>query len=332
MEHQQTTQDLLFLAIKEQLPPNISFVHEISELLGISYDSAYRRIRGETELTLEETKLICNRYKLSVDALLNIRSHNIIFNSMAIGPQGINVHTWVANLVEELKQIHAAHTKEVIYSAKDIPIFHFMEFPLLWAFKLYFWEKELLPIPERAESQFCRDLPQGVEEVGKTMLSYYNRIPIVEIWNRETFTSILRQLEYCYVSGYFRSKDDVVDICNQLEEMFRHLMRQATLGYKFFRGTEPQGVEGMFRMYHNEVILGDNTICICRDNTRSVHFTYNVISQLVTADPEFCPIVEGSLKNLMQKSTLISGTSEKERNKFFKGIFDKIRELPASLD
>ena len=39
MENLKEIQDQLFQQIKEKMPSNVSFVHEIAELLGISYDS-----------------------------------------------------------------------------------------------------------------------------------------------------------------------------------------------------------------------------------------------------------------------------------------------------
>ena len=50
MEKLSEIQKEFFKQIRVKLLPNISFVHDISELLGISYDSAYRRIRGEKYL------------------------------------------------------------------------------------------------------------------------------------------------------------------------------------------------------------------------------------------------------------------------------------------
>ena len=74
-------QEFLFQSIKSKLPANISFVHDLSEILGISYDSAYRRIRGEKELSLAELKLICLNYNVSIDALFNFKSTG--FNCLA---------------------------------------------------------------------------------------------------------------------------------------------------------------------------------------------------------------------------------------------------------
>jgi hypothetical protein len=46
----------LFVLIKHTLPSHISLVDEIADLLDISYDSVYRRIRGEKPISLNELK------------------------------------------------------------------------------------------------------------------------------------------------------------------------------------------------------------------------------------------------------------------------------------
>ena len=69
MSQEPNLQQLLFQQIKVKIPENLSFVHEIAELLEISYDSAYRRIRGEKELSLEELVKLGVRFEISLDAL-----------------------------------------------------------------------------------------------------------------------------------------------------------------------------------------------------------------------------------------------------------------------
>ena len=70
-------QTAIFQAIKHRLPENYSFVHEIAELLGISYDSAYRRIRGDKPLTLDELILLNEKFGLSIDTFLNVETNNV---------------------------------------------------------------------------------------------------------------------------------------------------------------------------------------------------------------------------------------------------------------
>lgn len=320
-------QNALFQIIKEKLPVHVSFVHELGELLGISYDSAYRRIRGEKELSFEELRILSNHFKISLDTLFNVNSQNILFNSMAIGEQGFSFDRWLQSILSELKEIHSCTQKEIIYSAKDIPIFHYFEFQDLFAFKSYFWHKVLFSAPGYEQKWFQFGVSEETMAMAKRMLAHYNKIPTIELWNEETFNSLLRQIEFCHVCGYFQTREDALQVLECVETMIAHLEKQAAAGFRFMHGESPEGVDGSYRLYYNEVLLGDNTIFVSRETRKKVFLTYNVINLLVTENLPFCLQIENSLRNLTKKSTLISSTSEKERQRFFHLLSSKITEL-----
>ena len=70
MTSSNSIQSVFLEQIRAKLAPNLSFSDELAEILSISRDSAYRRIRGETVLSLDEAKILCNRYDVSLDGLL----------------------------------------------------------------------------------------------------------------------------------------------------------------------------------------------------------------------------------------------------------------------
>jgi hypothetical protein len=70
--------------IKRKVPHNISLAEVIADDLNISNDSAYRRIRGDTHLTLEECMILCNKYNVSLDSLFENSANHIVFNYRAI--------------------------------------------------------------------------------------------------------------------------------------------------------------------------------------------------------------------------------------------------------
>jgi hypothetical protein len=332
MNQEVKTQELLFQSIKQRLPSNLSFVHDISELLGISYDSAYRRIRGEKELSMEEIKTICHHYNVSLDALMGMESHNVVFSSMAIGHNNFTLEQWLSSVLEEVKMLKECKQKEVIYAAKDIPVFHLFQFPEIAAFKFYFWHKALFPCQEEEDMPFSFDITEEVFKIGYQLLSIYNTIPISELWNEETFTSIIRQIEYCYISGFFANKEDALNLCDVLEKLIRHLQREAEHGFLFMYGTPEEGIRDNYKLYFNEVLLSDNTIFTNMDGKKGTYLTYNIINLLITGNPSFCNQIESQLRILMQKSTLISGTSAKERNRFFRSMQEKIRLLRTRFE
>ena len=67
-----TIQEDFFRQIKQKLPSHLSMADEIATLLNISQDSAYRRIRGEKPLTIDEIQLLqegVRQLDLTVDEL-----------------------------------------------------------------------------------------------------------------------------------------------------------------------------------------------------------------------------------------------------------------------
>jgi len=318
-------QEALFTLIKNKLPPSHSFVHEISELLGLSYDSAYRRIRGEKVLSLKELYTLSTHFKISIDSLFDIKSGKIVFNSLAIDPEKLNVKQWLQNMLHNIQAVGNTGEKKIIYAAKDAPFFHYFHIPELAAFKLFFWQKTLFQFPEFKARKFSiHQVDAELQQIGLKTLISYTKIPTVEIWNEDTFHIILRQIEYYWVSGMFENEEDIRILIDKLETWLTHIQQQAEYGFQFIYGQEPHGVEGSFCLFENEVVLSDNTVLVSADDVKTTFLTYNVVNLLTTTDPVFCEKIEQFLQGLLKKSAQISTSSAKERNRFFNRLHQQI--------
>jgi hypothetical protein len=326
-------QQNLFQQIKAKIPGNLSFVHEMAELLGISYDSAYRRIRGEKELSMDELFKLSQRFEVSLDSLLGLQANHVLFKKFALNPGDFHIKEWLLRIRGDIKQIHAAPEKEIIYAAKDPPIFHYFHFPEIAAFKFFFWEKTIFDFPEYENKLFrIDDVNPEIVEIGNDILRSSIKIPSTEIWNEDTFRILMRQIEYYWISGYFEKKDDMVNLLDKLEKWILHIRKQAELGFKFLYGQPPEGIPDSFTMYENEVVLNDNTIFVRIGENVGTYLTFNVISLLFTQDKAFCSNVEQHMRQLMKKSNMISVSGEKERNRFFNKLLYTIDKTRSSLD
>lgn len=333
MSQELNLQQFLFQQIKAKVPENLSFVHEIAELLEISYDSAYRRIRGEKELSMEELYRLSHRFEFSLDALLGIQANNVVFRKFSLTPRQYYIKDWLTTILEDIKRIHQTREKEIIYAAKDPPIFHYFHFPEIAAFKFFFWEKTIFDFPEYENKKFrLEDVNPEIVEIGNNILRSAVKIPTIEIWNEDTFRIFMRQIEFYWVSGYFEKRDDMLNLVDKMEKWVRHIQKQAEVGYKFYYGQPAEGIENSFKMYENEVVLNDNTIFVRMGENMATYLTFNVISLLVTRDPSFCSTVEGYMRGLMKKSNLISVSGEKERNRFFNKLLSTIEKTRSNLD
>lgn len=64
--------------IKSSLSKDRSIIDEISSILQIGYDAAYRRVNCKTKLTLEETVVLARHFKISLNSLYTVGEQNKI--------------------------------------------------------------------------------------------------------------------------------------------------------------------------------------------------------------------------------------------------------------
>ena len=327
------TEVQFFQQIKEMLPANISLVDEVADILQISNDSAYRRIRGETALTLDEVKILCDHFKISLESLFgNGNGDTVTFTYKTLDSKEISFEKYLQSMLDDVKMIEKSEQKEIIYAAKDIPVFHHFQFPELAAFKIFFWMKSVLNVPSLEKKLFdTGDIDAKFIDIGQQILKAYEKIPAIEIWTEETLTGTVKQLEYCWDSGFFKNKQDAILICEQLAEMMNHIKKQAELGVKFRHDKPPGRQEENYKLYYSDVTIGNNNILVSMGAAQVTYLTHNTLNYLITSNPGFCRETEQSLKSIIKKSTLISGVSEKQRQQFFRKALDDIHLLKGKV-
>lgn len=327
-----TLQHLIFKSIREKIPPNLSFVHEIAELLNISYDSAYRRIRAEKELDLEELRLLVTHYEISLDAFLQGINGSILFNSVSVRDGMEGVQHWMRTVGNFKGEILRSKNRCAYYCTRDIPVFQYLYSPDVLAFKYYFYNKVQYKLPEYHETFFSFQLPFTYDaEMAKQMITLQNQVPKVEIWSCNTFNSTLDQVKYCYDSGFFKNGADARQLLCSFEQLCHHIQHQAEFGMSFIPGTEPAGDLHNYKIYFNDGCFTDNLALIKADNFKIGFIGYNGLNFLTTSNAAFCVYLESIFNDLMQSSDLISETSAKERNHIFSELYRRIDLLKESL-
>lgn len=327
------TQDFLFQRIKELLPADISLVDRISEILNLSNDSAYRRIRGETPLVLDEAKLLCDHFNLSLDQLLGIRSGFTLFQTERVHYKELSFEKYLGGILHQLKHLQGYIKKEIIYLSKDLPFFHNFCYEPLFAFHYFFWMKSIFRHPDFEDRVFSLDcLGPEIKRTGAEILQTYNAIPSTEIWNTECINSIIFQVEAYREAGYFAHDGDVRKVYEAAEATIVHLRNQAEYGSKYLPSEQPEGKKPNFRFFYNRMTLGDNTILGVADHLKIVFLNYDVMNYMITRDERFCNDTYNDLQALIRRSTLISVSGAKQRNIFFNRLLNKIEDRLKNLE
>ena len=314
--------------LKDVTPPNISLVDELADLLQVSNDSAYRRIRGETTLSIDEVVLLCNHYKISFDSFNNQHSGTVTFNCKSLGNNDNSLEEYLTGILTDLKNIQSFDKKEIIYAAEDIPVFHNFKFPELTAFKLFYWNKSVINPPSLSGKKFnFNSISKEFINLTKDIYETYSTIPSIEVWTEETISSLLKQIEFYWHAGLFENKDDALLVCDQVAQMISMIEKQAEMSSK----NKNAAYENNFTLYNSEIMIGNNTILVTMGEVKVTYISYHFFNSMITTNTSFCTETDNWLKNLTKKSTLISGVAEKQRYQFFKKKYEAVKKLSDSI-
>ncbi|MGI8951625.1 MAG: hypothetical protein ACR2FN_08575 [Chitinophagaceae bacterium] len=321
-------QQLFFNHIKGLLPSHLSLADEVADVLNISNDSAYRRIRGEKQLALEEIKKLCIHYHISLDQFLHMQTDSVIFTGKLAEFENFNFELYLQDFLHQMEVFDSFEQKELYYMTKDIPIFHHYNFPELAAFKYFFWMKTILNYPNYSKAIFNPgEIAEKLMKTGEKILLTYNKIPSTEIWSVENINSTIRQIEYYKDTNVFASNADVAKVYECLEKTIDHIESQADVGHKINQPGMNNAKSGAaYNVYVNEFSVGDNTVIPILNGKKMVYINHSHLNYSLTTDALFCDYIFNFFQNIIHKSTLISRVGEKERKQFFYRIREKIHK------
>ncbi|WP_111669565.1 hypothetical protein [Algoriphagus litoralis] len=327
-------QALFFNSLKSTIPSYSSLVDEVAETLNVSLDSAYRRIRGEKLLDFEELRILCQRFNVSLDKFFSLNSNSILFQGKTNSYHEDSFMEWMEDVLAQLNLVNSFSHKHVYFLVKDMPPFHHYYHPALAGFKFFFWMKSILLFENLQSVKFsiADNHFEKYREITQKTLKVYNRVPTSEIWNEESLTTTLRQIEVYHEMGLIKNTEDTVALYHCVFEVIDHLEKMAETGKKSILGQPPSPDSVEYKMYLNEIVLGDNTFMAELGDTKITYLNHSVMYFIGSTDQKFNESMFRNLENLMKRSTLISETGEKERKQFFNKLRKKVELKLSKID
>jgi hypothetical protein len=314
-------QEHIFELIRNQLGPHISLVDTLAEVLHVSKDSAYRRIRGEKNLDLQELETLADHFSLSIDHYLNHGANVVNLKYEIVGSPNYSFGDFLNNNLERLKAISQVEGSFISYSARDLPSFHYYRFPELAAFKMFYWHRTQLHDPYFQGLDFDLDhLPSELQShlsTANQMWQYYSCIDSEELWSPETTNTILRQILYYYEARIFKNASQAILLMDQYQELLSLIQKEAEQARRSRDQDHESTLGANFDLYFNEESVMPNTIIVKVKEETMVFIGIDISTLMNTQDKSFCKVIEGHHSRYKKKSTLLSGASEKVRNKLF---------------
>ncbi len=312
--------------LKTSVSDHVLLANELSEMLHISKDSAYRRMRNETPLTIDEAMIICDHFKIDLTAFFEYKYQTIPFKFSKLYSGQKDLFSYFDG-INQIMELGLTAGAKVTFAAEDIPVFHHFEYPKLAGFKIFYWQKAVLNDENLIGHKYKLEIihPELLEKAKQT-IEKYNQMDCEEIWTEDSIHSTLSQVLYFAESGQFDSKAYALEVMDDVLKMVEGLMRKAE------RSSKTLDDNRNFVLYNSEVRIGNNSIYIQSDVSNRVFISHNTFNSISTDNVSFCEETGLWMQNLIRKSTPINDVSEKHRFQFFRSLFNKIEETRKKVE
>ncbi len=311
--------------IARQLPQNTKLPEHIAEILGISTASAYRKIKAESPLSLEQIELLCNHYLVSLDeAMYNDPSEVVIFKKTEEVVSLETLEIYFNTTLMQLQALRNIPEATLYYAARDLPLFFYFRFPHLGAFKTLVWLKDAsTSLLQKNEVFDLNKVPQHILDLGYQLNQAYYDLPTSEIWTPRTVANVFEQIQYYFRSGLLLKEDaklvlqDVAKVIDEREMRARDNEKKDNLKSE---------------LYSCDFLMMANGALAKLGPRRMAWVAFSGINFVNTTNPNFCEDYERAFKQHANLGVLISGSAEKQRSEFFRKLREQLKTMEKLLD
>jgi hypothetical protein len=193
-------------------------------------------------------------------------------------------------------------------------------------FKLFSWNCSVYGFTGTFD-EFCKKLDADANEllsVFDKIVQNYQLCPSTEIWSDYTIDRILGLLLYHYEMRHFDNEKFPLFLCEQLLDLIKMLHQWTDKGGKGLNNTP-------FKFYVSEIDMSNTFVLSKRSGKKRCSLKLFTTNHFDVLDQRFCKEAENWLNTAIQRSTLISGSSEKKRYEFFDRQRQKICALMEKM-
>ena len=304
-----SNQELLLKEIRKQLSISTSLNDEIAGILNISYDAAHRRVSGKSKFSIDETLQLANHFNISLDKLFLKNDKLIVEKTIEISSLK-DMLSYFKKSAERIEQLTVTEKPTLYYSAKDIPLFYFMDNTIISKFKAYVWLTLLNSEQVNVSFENFVVDESFMEHTQKLKKIYENAI-VKEVWNDTTINSSLQQILYFYESGLlsFKSATALYLDLKRILKLIKDKSNQSNSN---------------FSIYYNELILLNNNMLIETNEKLTMFIPYTLLGYFITDNKESCHNVHQFFNQQIINSKPLNQSGIKDQNLFFNRANRKI--------
>lgn len=302
--------ETLLETIKQKLPGRITPATFLMDILCIGKEAAYRRLRGEVPLTLEEAARLAKALNISIDMILGTGSDKISSYRMCMIEFENPAQTDYSILEEYVELIRSAADdplSRLSLSANMLPQQLYLQYENLTRFFLF--KKNYHETGKQAKAYQQIFIPEKMRWIFRDSFEAHRQFrTIYFVLDQHIFIYLVHNIRYFYSIGLI-SKKDIVLIGKDILKMITYLENIA------IRGTYENG--SRVNLYISNINFDKNCYNIkILDHYISVIEAY-ILNGVASTDKADYDRMEVWILSKCRLSTMISMCGESRRVAFF---------------
>lgn len=316
-------QTYLFDSIIQKYDRKSEAIKTMSDLLKISVDGIYRRMRGDSILTPQELFTLSRFFGVSLDQFIQKKANSVIFDFHNFASHPSSADAFLQNMLQFLRGIRQLNDVHIHLVSSDVPIFYYTFTPKLFKFKLYVWGSTIWNIPVFRHNPFSfRLFSPEIDRLIDAIQAEFIQLDSTELWSASLNEDTLNQITYFAYFGKFTDSHLVWELLEEVQTQLGLLFDFAQYGTKY---RHPHYIpQGNLNIFHNELIHSVSNILLTSREQKLVFTPFATPSYLVTQDQQTAALMVEWFENIMDRSDRISGKSEKSRMWFFNQLKNKL--------
>lgn len=306
-----STSDRFIQKLKEKTPEGINTVDVLTDIIPMSKEAAYRRLRGEIEFTFAEAIKIMQKLGISFDSLMEEDAHGkqhykVEVSCINSGSFMEDYALWAENTLNAMQTLRMCPQHQALSVNNNISVLYLFNYETLARFRLHKWMYQRNSTHKH--TKMCDlDITARVISLEKMMMQELRQTKITFLYSHDLMQSLVGDISY-FKRLNLVSQEEVRKMKAEAFALLGDMERDAILGKNY---DMPCSIHVTNVRFDGDLVLWkNNTIAKVTLRIFGVNH-YSISDQKAIAD------MSNWTNMLLRSSTQISFSGEKKRIDFF---------------
>ncbi|MEO1263154.1 MAG: hypothetical protein AAFZ15_30370 [Bacteroidota bacterium] len=317
-------QQAIVEAIKNQLPADQNPAELLASILNLNKNAVYKRLSGQTQLSLEDLAILSNHFQISFDKIFypGQPHFQVLFSGFEARKSSLE---YIKNLESDLMQLSQLTNPHIKYVSIGLPDFYFFLFDEMTLFQIFTWERLTWNNPDWQAKKFS--LGNGENEqflkMTRRLANLYGKIKVTEFWSEYVLDNFYQQLTYVVESKLYDRKEDIFKLLETSEQLIDHLKIMARRERRYSPNGNPGDGAAPLHIYYNETMKSNIMLLIECEEIEMVYAVVDNPNFIKTTDPQMVAHTRKVFEKLMKRAIPLGEQGERYRDVYFDKLIER---------